>query len=461
MTIGESRQDGRAVEIDAFDPGSDIARVKRAYDAVFDCERGVPLPKTAGAVETVKSCVRQKYHVLVSTIRWQRFLLGAATGFGAGYLLWRTYEAGRALEAPPAALAPDPAAYGRIHRGLAVAGVVRSIAGTMALGYGPGGAAIDRLASQAPPLLRPAIFAAVLGALDAFGELPISFVEDHIVERRYGTSEQSASDWARDYAKSAALGAGVTAVVAMLFGNAVRRMPRSWPLLASLGTLPLLLLANIVVPVYVMPLFNRFEPLTGPLEVRLRALASRYGVGDAQILRMDMSRQTKKANAFVTGIGKTHRIVLGDTLVEHFTPDEIEFVVAHELGHYVSHDTWRMIALAQALATTLFFTAYAVISKAQRERLRERPLLLSRIYATMAVGTQALRPLLLAFTRSREWTADRFAVAATGEPRWGVDAFRRLRDQNLAEDDVPGWYGIFFSSHPSLGDRIAALEASA
>jgi len=365
------------------------------------------------------------------------------------------------LKAPPTALTPDAAAYGRIHRGFAVAGVVRSVAGTMALGYGPGGAAIDRLASQAPPLLRPAIFAAVLGALDAFGELPIGFVEDHLVERRYGTSEQSTSDWARDYAKSAGLGAGVTAVVAMLFGGAVRRMPRSWPLVASVGTLPLLLLANIIVPVYVMPLFNRFEPLTGPLEVRLRALASRYGVGDAQILRMDMSRQTKKANAFVTGIGKTHRIVLGDTLVEHFTPDEIEFVVAHELGHYVSHDTWRMIALAQALATTLFFTAYAVISKEQRERLRERPLLLSRIYATMAVGTQALRPLLLAFTRSREWTADRFAVAATGEPRWGVDAFRRLRDQNLAEDDVPGWYAIFFSSHPSLGERIGALETAA
>ena len=105
--------------------------------------------------------------------------------------------------------------------------------------------------------------------------------------------------------------------------------------------LPLFVLANLIVPVYILPLFNKFEPLTGPLEVRLRALATRFGVGDAEILRMDMSRQTKKANAFVAGIGSTHRIVLGDTLIDKFEPDEIEFVVAHELGHYVTRDTWR------------------------------------------------------------------------------------------------------------------------
>ena len=387
-------------------------------------------------------------------------MLGAATGFGAGYLVWRAIQARAALDTAPSKLAPDAAAYGQIHRGLALAGVMRSIAGTSAIAYGPAGAAIDRIATSLPPLLRPALFAGILGTLDALGELPIGYVEDHLMERRYGLSDQPSGDWARDYAKSSALGAGITAIVATLMGAAVRRMPRTWPLAASLGTLPLLLLANIVVPIYIMPLFNRFEPLTGPLEERLRALATRYGVGDAQILRMDMSRQTKKANAFVTGIGKTHRIVLGDTLVEAFTPDEIEFVVAHELGHYVTRDTWRMMALAQAIATALFIAAYIAIPQSERERLRDRPLLLARIYATMTLGTQALRPLLLAFTRSREWAADRFALEATGQPQWGVAAFRRLRDQNLAEDEVPYWYELLFSSHPSLGARIAALEAA-
>lgn len=241
-------------------------------------------------------------------------------------------------------------------------------------------------------------------------------------------------------------------------GALVRRMPRTWPIAASIGTFPLLVLANLIVPIYILPLFNRFEPLTGPLEVRLRALATRYGVGEADILRMDMSRQTKKANAFVVGVGSTHRIVLGDTLIEHFTPDEIEFVVAHEIGHYVMRDTWRMTGIAQALATTLFLTAQLAVGNQDSAALRDRPLLLARIYAVMAIGTQALRPLLLWFSRSREWAADRFALETTQDPSSGSAAFRRLRDQNLAEDSVPGWYEIFFSSHPNLGARIDALD---
>jgi len=212
------------------------------------------------------------------------------------------------------------------------------------------------------------------------------------------------------------------------------------------------------VPIYVMPLFNKFEPVTGSLEERLRALASRYGVGDAAILRMDMSRQTRKANAFVTGIGKTHRIVLGDTLIEAFPENETEFVVAHELGHYVNKDTWRLIGLGEVMALVLFLVSNAAVSKKEHEELRDRPLLIVRLNAAMVVATQVLRPLLFAFSRSREWAADRFAIAATGDAAGGAAAFRRLRDQNLADEDPPPWYELFFSSHPSLRARIATLE---
>jgi STE24 endopeptidase len=202
----------------------------------------------------------------------------------------------------------------------------------------------------------------------------------------------------------------------MLLGAAVRRVPRRWPWLAGAGALPLFVAANVIVPLYVFPLFNKFEPVVGSLERRLRELAARFGVGDAAILRMDMSRQTRKANAFVTGIGRTHRIVLGDTLIEHFPENETEFVVAHELGHYVNKDTWRMIAVGELLALTLFLFANAAASSEERERLHDRPLLIVRIYALMLVATQALRPMLFAFSRSREWAADRFAIAATRDP---------------------------------------------
>jgi STE24 endopeptidase len=106
----------------------------------------------------------------------------------------------------------------------------------------------------------------------------------------------------------------------------------------------------------------------------------------------------------------------------------------------------------------LFLIANAAISPAAREKLRDRPLLLVRLYAIMLVAMQVLRPFLFAFSRSREWAADRFALAATQDAGSGVSAFRRLREQNLADDDPPVWYELFFSSHPSLRARIEALN---
>jgi STE24 endopeptidase len=337
---------------------------------------------------------------------------------------------------------------------------VRSTIGFAAFAYGPLSRRVDDATLGAPPWLRPALFVAPLSLLAAALDLPVAYVQEYVLERRFGLSEQSRSGWFGDYGKTTLIAGFLSTFAATLFGVAVRHAPRRWPLIAAVGVFPLFVLANFVVPLYVMPLFNRFEPVGGALEERLRRLAVRFGVGQAAILRMDMSRQTRKANAFVTGIGRTHRIVIGDTLIEFFPADETEFVVAHELGHYVNRDTWRTIGLGEIMAIVLFTIANAVTAKAERETLRERALLLVRLYAIMLFATQGLRPLLFAFARSREWAADRFALAATANAAAGASAFRRLRDQNLADDDPPLWYEMLFSSHPSLRARIAALEGS-
>jgi STE24 endopeptidase len=391
-------------------------------------------------------------------MRLGRFFLGAAAGFAAGYVAWRAYEATRPVADPTVEAKADAASYGRTRRALAVGNVARTIASTVAFAYGPTARSLERLTTPAPEWLRPAIFAAVAGVGGDLVELPVALIEDYRLERRYGLSDQPLSGWFADYVKTSLIGTGVTAILATIVGAVVRRMPRAWPVLASIGTFPLLVLANIIVPIFVLPLFNRFEPLQGPLEERLRTLASRFGVGDAEILRMDMSRQTKKANAFVAGIGSTHRIVLGDTLIENFEPDEVEFVVAHELGHYVTKDTWRMIAIGEATAIALLFAAQAMTKS--KDEASSAEMRLARIYAVMSIGSQLLRPLLMSFSRSREWAADRFALEATRDAAGGAAAFRRLRDQNLSEDEVPAWYEFFFSSHPSLGDRIEALETA-
>ena len=383
-----------------------------------------------------------------------RFLQGVAAGVGVAYIAVRTLEAAKALRAPVVQTSSDSAAYGRVRRALGASGALRSLVGTIAFAYSPLAERIERAMSPIPAWLRPGLFFGTVALAGAALESPVEFMEDYVLERTSGLTEQDASGWFSDTVKSAVIGAGVSAFLGILGSAAIRRFPKSWPFAASAGLLPLLILANVIVPLYILPLYNKFEALDGPLEQRLRALASRFGVGDADILRMDMSRQTKKANAFVTGIGGTHRIVLGDTLVDHFEENEVEFVVAHELGHYVTKDTWRMIVVAELSAVFLLLLASRITKTGEDDDV----LAALRIYAVVATGLQVLRPLLNAFSRSREWAADRFALASTSDGKAGAAAFRRLRDQNLAEEEIPRWYEIIFASHPSLGDRIEALE---
>lgn len=386
------------------------------------------------------------------------FLVALGTGFSAGYTLYRFYGALLEIRRPSAPRANDAAGYGRVRRAFALAGIARSLAGAAAFAYGGGS---RRLAATTQPRwrgLHATTFTAASLAIGALLDLPVDFVEGYALERHHNLTEQSPRAWLADHLKESGLSIGVASALAGLFAAAVNRFRARWPYVASAGVLPLAVLANIVVPLYILPLFNRFEPMSGRLEGRLRALAARYGVGDAEILRMDMSRQTKKANAFVTGVGNTRRIVLGDTLLQHFTDDEITFVVAHELGHYVTKDSWRMIAASTFFATSVFSAASVLVRNDVREQ-PDDPVTLTRIFFWFTALSQVGNPALAAFSRSREWAADRFAVTATRAPQDGSAAFRRLRDQNLAEDEQPAWYEFLFSTHPSLKARIAALDA--
>lgn len=386
------------------------------------------------------------------------FLLGIAAGFSAGYAAYRTAEAFLHSGAGPARR--NAARYGSLRRALGISGIARSLAGTAVIAHSSLGEALENNARFAPVWLRAPLFAAQAAVLDAILDAGVDYVEEFILERRFDLSDQTFSSWASDKIKEEVLGAGITIVLTGIFAGAVRRFPWTWPAIASLGTLPLLVAANIVIPIYIMPMFNRYEAIEGPLEQRLRALASRYGAGGAEILRMNMSKQTKKANAFVTGIGHTHRIVVGDTLIDNFPIDEIEFVVAHELGHYVARDSWRMIAVGQAATMVVLFGAFAFLPDRSKATV-DRPVTLARIAWWSSLLTQALRPAIGFFSRSREWAADRFALETTATPLAGASAFRRLRDQNLAEDEQPAWYEFLFSTHPSLKARIAALERAA
>jgi STE24 endopeptidase len=387
-----------------------------------------------------------------------RFALGAAAGLTLAYGAVRALEALDDRRTPIPPRTRDPKAYGTARRTLTVVGLIRAVAGLGVWAFGLSDAA-ERALQPLPRPLRLPLFAGAVVVAESLRDWPADYVEDYVLERIYGTSERSAGAWASDRLKSIAVGAGATTLIVALGDAVVHRAPRRWPWLTIAATPALLAFANVIVPTFIMPLFNTYVPVEGELEARIRALADRYGVGGATILRFDMSRQTKKANAFVTGVFGTQRIALADTLINEFQDDETLFVVAHELGHYVRKDPWSAIALGTVLLGATLLGAVRAIRRTTGRNV-DGIATGTRLAFYATLGQLAAMPLANAFSRALERRADRFALAATGDAESGIRAFRRLRDQNLAEDEGPKWSELIFSSHPSLRSRIAALEAA-
>jgi Zn-dependent protease with chaperone function len=388
----------------------------------------------------------------------RRFIIGLAAGATLGYTAIRAREAFAEREHPAAPMTPDPKAYGRLRRALMLAGMARSLAilATAAYALAP---ALEPPPGEPEPRARRLAGIAAFIAASTLLETPADYVEGLVLERRYGLSKQTDAAWLGERAKELGLTLAVGVPLVELLATAAAAMPRSWPLIATAASFPLLVLASVVVPTYVAPLFNRFDPIEGAFADRVRELAARFGAGDATLLRVDMSRQTEKANAYVTGLLGTKRIVIGDTLLDRFEPEETIFVVAHELGHYVRGDVWRGVSLGTLAAAFVFFGS---------RRLAERPgrslgttAGLARLFFAMSLLGTLAGPPLAAFSRSRERAADRFALEATNDGVAGAAAFTRLRERNLAEDEQPKWMEVLFSSHPSLRSRIERLSARA
>jgi STE24 endopeptidase len=225
---------------------------------------------------------------------------------------------------------------------------------------------------------------------------------------------------------------------------------------------PLVVLFSNLAPTLIMPRFNRFLPLRdSDLESRIRTLAAKSGVPISDVYEMDMSRQSEKPNAFFTGLGSTRRIVLGDTLLERFDHDEIEGVIAHELGHQVHGDIWRFIGFASAAGFGLAW-AVARLAPPLLRRTRDRTgvdevsdeaaLPLLAIVVT-ALGF-ALMPIQAAFSRSIERRTDAYAVALTGDGESYARAMERLAAQSLSDPEPPPAVVFMLYSHPPIAERI-------
>jgi len=306
-------------------------------------------------------------------------------------------------------------------------------------------------------------YVAGLTFISEIGSLPLAFYSTFVVERRYGLSNESFGAWLKDQAKSLTIGLVLGAGAAGVIYFFIRFSPTGWWLPAgAVFALVIIGLTNLA-PILLLPLFYTLKPLAREsLRVRLVAMAERAGARVLGVYEWGLAEKTKKANAALTGIGSTRRILVSDTMLAEYSEEEIEVVMAHELAHHVHGDIWKGIVFEGLLILAGFFVAARVLALGVgpfglkgADDVAGLPLLL------LAAGAVSLvmLPAAHAISRSHERRADRFALQLTKNPGAFVSAMRRLGAQNLAEEDPSRLVQWLFHSHPPIRERIAAAQS--
>ena len=284
------------------------------------------------------------------------------------------------------------------------------------------------------------------------------------VRHRYGLSTRSWGLWLRDVAVSTAISAAITALALMSVLWLIRRAPRWWWAWAAGAAAGFVVVASFVYPLVIEPAFNRFEPLpAGELRTDLLALADESDVPVQDVLVSDASRRTTALNAYVSGFGSTRRIVVYDTVLDRLPDEEIESIVAHELGHVVYDDVLTGTltgALGAAAATALFgwlLSWTPLLRRAGAEGAGDPRVLALGLFLLAAGGLIGL-PVQNLVSRQIETRADLHALDLTGDPDAFVSMQRRLASTNLSDLDPPDAWHWFFGSHPTAAQRIAFAE---
>jgi STE24 endopeptidase len=318
------------------------------------------------------------------------------------------------------------------------------------------------MALTGQPLLIVALYAAVFGAVYGLLDAPLSYYSGFVLPHRYGLSIQSLRAWLWDQVKGAAIGGVLGLILLEVMYALLRISPDWWWLWTALVMLFFSVILSNLAPVLIMPLFYKFVPLDdADLAERLTRLSEQAGAHVRGVYRFDMSSKTVQANAAVVGLGNTRRIILGDTLLEAFSSDEIETILAHELGHHVHGDLGKGILVGSALtliglwlagqALNWGVVAFGLSSLAD---VAAMPLL------ALALGAFELvtMPLNNGYSRWRESLADRYALDTTRKPDAFASAMTRLANQNLSEADPERWVEVLLYSHPAISRRVAMAK---
>lgn len=309
------------------------------------------------------------------------------------------------------------------------------------------------------------VFITVVGIVYSVLDFPFDFYGGYIIEHRFDLSNQSVPAWLWEKIKGAAVGIVVGVPVAVVFYVFLKMTGWLWWLWFSLFMFFISVFLARIAPVIIFPLFYKFRELeSDPIRERIGSLLEGSGIAISGIYTFNLSKDTKKANAGFTGIGRSKRIILSDTLIEHFTPDEIAVIFAHEMGHYKK----RHIVKSIVLGTVSIFLSFFLCGELYRLTLAE--LGYNNVYDIAAIPilffyltifSLVTMPLSNALSRKYEREADRYALDATRDKNSFISSMEKLADLNLADRDPNPVTEFMFYSHPSIKKRIAFARSHA
>jgi STE24 endopeptidase len=358
----------------------------------------------------------------------------------------------------------DARAYARIRYRLLLLDLALGAAFLAAFQWSGASAALAGwwAARMAGEPLRLLGYLAVFGVAAYVVQLPLRFYSSFLLEHRFRLSRLTLGGWAAREGKRLAVSGVLGAVVLEGLYAILRHAPSAWPLWATVGWVGFSVVLARIFPTVLLPMFYKTSPLQdAALADRLLGLCRRAGLSALGAFRFDLGAETRKANAALAGLGRTRRVLLADTLLREFPPDEIEGVLAHELAHHHHRHITKTLVLSAAgswvafiltdLASRTWVGALGLQGLADPAGL---PALLLWLSALNLLS----QPLQNGLSRRFEWQADRFAVQMTRPPQAFAAALRRLARLNLADPSPPRWIAWLFYDHPPITDRIRAAE---
>ena len=366
----------------------------------------------------------------------------------------------------PAPDSPEARRYNRIRRRLGIADFLLGLGLLVVLLATGWTARLRDLAyygSGQIYVLAVFFYVGMLTVINKFLGLPFDYYGFRL-EHRFQLSNQKLRSWGRDQVKGWLVTLLIGTILVELVYGTIRATPRFWWLIAWAIFIVLFVFFAQIAPVVLFPLFYKFKPLENEaLKERLTRLSERAGTRVKGVYEWKLSEKSRKANAALAGLGMTRRIILADTLLGKYTDDEIEAILAHELGHHVHRHIPKGILVQAGITLVGFWAANQILNYAidrlhlfqQLADFANLPLLM----LVSAVLSFLLMPALNAYSRFNERQADRYSYTAIPSIAPFISGMNKLADQNLAERRPSRLVELVFYSHPPIAKRIQAAEA--